>query len=227
MNSDEAASSLKIRRFNKPLEYSACWQSMKHFTESRTKDSLDEVWLLEHEPVFTQGIRDTAKDCINTGDIPVVKTDRGGLVTYHGPGQLLIYLLLDLRRLGTGLKSLVNILEQSTIDVLGEYGIQAARKENAPGVYVDGRKIASLGLRVQRGCTYHGLSLNVDMDLSPFDRIVPCGLTGMKMTDMKTLGVAADIDAIGRHFVQLLMQTLRYNRIFDDLDESFIDDCKS
>ena len=221
---DDAARSLKVRQFKKPLEYSACWQSMKRFTETRQSDSLDEVWLLEHKPVFTQGIRESAKDLIDSGDIPVVKTDRGGLITYHGPGQLLIYLMLDLRRLGAGLKCLVNILEQSTIDVLGEHGIQAARKENAPGVYVDGSKIASLGLRVQRGCTYHGLSLNVDMDLSPFDRIVPCGLTGINMTDMKSLGVAAEIDAIGRRFVQVLSKTLRYNRVFDDLGESSHDD---
>lgn len=221
---DDATRSLKVRLFKKPLEYSACWQSMRRFTETRQSDSLDEVWLLEHKPVFTQGIRESAEDLIDNGDIPVVKTDRGGLITYHGPGQLLIYLMLDLRRLGAGLKYLVNILEQSTIDVLGEYGIQAARKENAPGVYVDGSKIASLGLRVQRGCTYHGLSLNVDMDLSPFDRIVPCGLTGIKMTDMKSLGVAAEIDAIGRRFVQVLSKTLRYNRVFDDLGESSRDD---
>jgi lipoyl(octanoyl) transferase len=224
MNIDDAARSLKVRQFKKPLEYSACWQSMKHFTETRQSDSLDEVWLLEHKPVFTQGIRESAKDLIDSGDIPVVKTDRGGLITYHGPGQLLIYLMVDLRRLEAGLKYLVNILEQSTIDVLGEHGIQAARKENAPGVYVDGSKIASLGLRVQRGCTYHGLSLNVDMDLSPFDRIVPCGLTGINMTDMKSLGVAAEIDAIGRRFVQVLSKTLRYNRVFDDLGESSRDD---
>ena len=221
---DDATRSLKVRLFKKPLEYSACWQSMRRFTETRQSDSLDEVWLLEHKPVFTQGIRESAEDLIDNGDIPVVKTDRGGLITYHGPGQLLIYLMLDLRRLGAGLKYLVNILEQSTIDVLGEYGIQAARKENAPGVYVDGSKIASLGLRVQRGCTYHGLSLNVDMDLSPFDRIVPCGLTGIKMTDMKSLGVAAEIDAIGRRFVQVLSKTLRYNCVFDDLGESSRDD---
>ena len=221
---DDAARSLKVRQFKKPLEYSACWQSMKRFTETRQSDTLDEVWLLEHKPVFTQGIRESAKDLIDSGDIPVVKTDRGGLITYHGPGQLLIYLMLDLRRLGAGLKYLVNILEQSTIDVLGEHGIEAARKENAPGVYVDGSKIASLGLRVQRGCTYHGLSLNVDMDLSPFDRIVPCGLTGINMTDMKSLGVAAEIDAIGRRFVQVLSKTLRYNRVFDGLGESSRDD---
>ena len=132
--------------------------------------------------------------------------------------------MLDLRRLGTGLKVLVSKLEQVTINLLADYGIQAVRNENAPGVYVDGRKIASIGLRVQRGCTYHGLSLNVDMDLSPFDRIVPCGLTGMKMTDMKTLGVAVDVDTIGRQFIQVLSTTLGYNPVFDDIDDRSHDD---
>lgn len=224
MKNDKAMRSLNVRLFKQPQDYSSCWQAMKSFTDVRQKDSIDEVWLLEHEPVFTLGIRERAEDCIDTGDIPVVKTDRGGLITYHGPGQLLIYLMLDLRRLGAGLKFLVKQLEQATIDVLGDYGIQAERKTNAPGVYVDGRKIASLGLRVQRGCTYHGLSLNVDMDLSPFDRIVPCGLAGMKMTDMKSLGVTAKCDEIGGRFVQLLAEMLRYNEIFHDLVESSRDD---
>ena len=194
---------------------------MKAFTTTRSSSSTDEIWLLQHEPVFTLGIRENADDILDTGDIPVVKTDRGGLVTYHGPGQLLVYLMLDLRSLGTGLKALVSALEQITIDVLEIYGIHAARMENAPGVYVDGMKIASLGLRVQRGCSYHGLSLNVDMDLSPFNRIVPCGLSGMKMTDMKTLGVSADADEIGRQFMQVLSARLGYNPDFYDIDGDF------
>ena len=202
----------------------ACWQQMKAFTRARTALVSDEIWLVEHEPVFTLGIRENADDIIDLGDIPVVKSDRGGLITYHGPGQVLIYLMLDLRRLGTGLKALVSTLEQITIDVLADYGIHASTKENAPGVYVDDRKVASLGLRVQRGCTYHGLSLNVDMDLSPFDRIVPCGLAGMKMTDMKTLGVAVDVETIGRQFIQVLSTMLGYNPVFDDLDDSSHDD---
>lgn len=224
MDNDDGTRILKVRQFTGPLDYIACWQSMKRFSIARQKGTADEIWLTEHGPVFTQGVRESDGDCIETGDIPVVKTDRGGLVTYHGPGQLLIYLMLDLRSLGVGLKALVAILEQVTIDVLDEYGIQAARMENAPGVYVSGSKIASLGLRVQRGCTYHGLSLNVDMDLSPFDRIVPCGLTGMKMTDIKTLGVAVDIDSIGIHFVQVLARTLGYNSVFVDLCENLQDD---
>ena len=224
MNNDDATGILNVRHFGVPQDYRSCWQSMKRFTESRQNDTPDELWLVEHNSVFTLGIRERTEDCIETGEIPVVKTDRGGLITYHGPGQLLVYLLLDLRSLGIGLKSLVNTLEQVTINLLAEYEIQAARMQDAPGVYVAGRKIASLGLRVQRGCTYHGLSLNVDMDLSPFDRIVPCGIAGMKMTDMKTLGVSADIDTIGRHFVQLLSGTLGYNSVFDDPGECLHND---
>lgn len=205
---------LIVRQFDAPQNYLVSWQWMKEFTRSRTKESGDEIWLLEHEPVFTQGIRERAEDIIDSGDIPVVKSDRGGLVTYHGPGQMVAYVLLDLRRSGTGLKALVNTLEQVGIDVLLAQGIDAARKKNAPGIYVDGRKIASLGLRVMHGCTYHGLSLNVDMDLSPFDRIVPCGLSGIQMTDMKELGINTSLDQIGRDFVQELSNALGYNPEF-------------
>jgi lipoyl(octanoyl) transferase len=210
MGKGAATRPLVIRQFPEPQAYTSCWQLMKELTQNRNKQALDELWLLEHEPVFTLGIRERAEDTIDTGDIPVVKSDRGGLITYHGPGQLIIYLLLDLHRLSTGLKALISTLEQVTIDVLAEYGIHATRMENAPGVYVEGRKIASLGLRVQRGCTYHGISLNVDMDLAPFDRIVPCGLAGMKMTDMKSLGMAADIELIGRQFIQVFSITMGY-----------------
>ena len=205
-----------IRQFANPQDYTACWSDMKAFTRTRTDQEVDEIWLLEHEPVFTLGIRENAGDIHDAGDIPLVKTDRGGLVTYHGPGQAVVYLLLDLRRLGIGLKNLVNTLEQATIDLLNEYEISASRLENAPGVYVDDKKIASIGLRVQRGCTYHGLSLNVDMDLSPYDRIVPCGLSGMKMTDMKTQGASADTQRIGRQFVQVLSSKLGYNAAYEN-----------
>lgn len=221
MNKDEATRPLVIRHFIKPQDYTTCWQLMKDLTQTRNNESLDEIWLLVHEAVFTLGIRERAEDTIDTGDIPVVKSDRGGLITYHGPGQLIIYLMLDLHRLATGLKALVSSLEQITIDVLAEYEITATRMENAPGVYVEGRKIASLGLRVQRGCTYHGLSLNVDMDLAPFDRIVPCGLAGMKMTDMKSLGVVADIDEIGRQFIQVFSTTLGYTPVFENHRNNF------
>lgn len=210
----DTSTRLIVRQFDTPQNYLVSWQWMKEFTRSRTKESGDEIWLLEHEPVFTQGIRERAEDIIDSGDIPVVKSDRGGLVTYHGPGQMVAYVLLDLRRSGTGLKALVNTLEQVGIDVLLAQGIDAARKKNAPGIYVDGRKIASLGLRVMHGCTYHGLSLNVDMDLSPYDRIVPCGLSGIQMTDMKELGVNTSLNQIGRDFVQELSNALGYNPEF-------------
>lgn len=202
---------LKIIQFESLQKYENSLQEMRVFTSNRSKSDLDEIWLLQHKPVFTLGIRERAEDIINTGNIPVVKSDRGGLITYHGPGQLMVYLLLDIRRLGIGLKQLVNTLEQSVIDLLESYGIKAMRRDNAPGVYVEGQKISSIGLRVQHGCTYHGLSLNVDMDLSPFDRIVPCGLTGMKMTDMKRLAGNVDISNIGRQLVQVLSSQLGYN----------------
>lgn len=209
-----AAGRLIVRQFNSPQDYQSCWQSMKDFTQSRDDATADEVWLLEHPPIFTQGIRDASHDLLDTGDIPVLKTDRGGLVTYHAPGQLIVYLMLDLRRLGTGLRELVNILEQVVIDLLSTCAIEATRRKDAPGVYVDGRKIASLGLRVQRHCTYHGVSLNVDMDLKPFEQIVPCGLSDIKMIDMKSLGVARDIGDMSRHFVQVLSRRLGYNPDF-------------
>jgi len=216
MTKVDSARRLTVRHFEAPQDYQISWQWMKEFTRSRTEESADEVWLLELEPVFTLGIRGSVEDIIDSGDIPVVKSDRGGLITYHGPGQMVAYVLLDLRRSGTGLKALVNTLEQVSIEVLRTQGIVAARKENAPGVYADGSKIASLGLRVLHGCTYHGLSLNVDMDLSPFERIVPCGLDGVKMTDMKALGVKSDVDSIGRQFIQVLSRKLGYNSIYDD-----------
>ncbi|NOY16701.1 MAG: lipoyl(octanoyl) transferase LipB [Gammaproteobacteria bacterium] len=216
MNEDGITRTLKIRQFKHRQDYRVCWQAMKHYTRMRTKDSTDEVWLLEHDPVFTLGIREHEGEILDAGEIPVVKTDRGGLATYHGPGQMVIYFMLDLPRLGTGLKTMISQLEQSTIDLLARYNILAVRMENAPGVYVYGRKIASLGLRVQHGCTYHGLSLNVNMDLTPYNRIIPCGLVGMKMTDMKTLGSVVDIDTVGRQFVQVLSAALGYNSVFDD-----------
>ena len=216
MINDDATRPVLIRQFTSPQDYTACWQDMKAFTRARTIHNPDEIWLLEHVPVFTLGIRENAGNIHDVGDIPLVKTDRGGLVTYHGPGQVVVYLMLDLRSLGIGLKNLVNTLEQVTIDLLNEYEITASRLENAPGVYVDGRKIASIGLRVQQGCTYHGLSLNVDMDLSPYERIVPCGLSGIKMTDMKALGVSADTHGIGRQFIQVLSSKLGYNAVYEN-----------
>lgn len=160
---------------------------MSDFTNQRTPDTADQLWLVEHPPVFTQGQAGKAEHLLLPGDIPVVQTDRGGQVTYHGPGQLVAYPLLDLRRLKIGVRDLVTAIEQTIVTTLAHYGIESAPKPDAPGVYVDGNKIASLGLRVRRGCSFHGLALNVAMDLSPFLRINPCGYQGLAMTQMGDL----------------------------------------
>ena len=167
------------------VPYEPTWHAMQHFTDSRLADTPDEVWLLEHPPVFTQGQAGKAEHVLFPGDIPVVKVDRGGQVTYHGPGQLVAYLLLDVRRSSLGVRDLVSGIERSLIELLASYGVQAVAKPDAPGVYVDGAKIASLGLRIRNGRSFHGLALNVDMDLQPFQRINPCGYAGMAMTQLR------------------------------------------
>jgi len=168
------------------------FQKMRDFTLARTVDDTratiaDEIWITEHTPVFTQGQAGRAKHLLTPRDIPVVQCDRGGQVTYHGPGQAIVYLLIDLPRAELGIRALVSLIQDSIIEVLARYGIKSACKQGAPGVYVGEQKIASLGLRVRKGCSYHGLSLNVDMDLEPFSRIHPCGITGLRMTHMKAL----------------------------------------
>ncbi len=169
------------------IEYEPAWQAMQRFTNTRGPATDDEVWLLQHLPVFTQGQAGKAEHLLLPGDIPVVQADRGGQVTYHGPGQLVCYLLLDVRRLGIGVRELVSRIEQSLIDLLASYDVQAVAKPDAPGVYVNGAKIASLGLRIRSGRSFHGLALNVDMDLEPFGRINPCGYAGMAMTQLADL----------------------------------------
>jgi lipoyl(octanoyl) transferase len=166
-------------------DYEPTWQAMKRFTDGRDRETADEVWLVQHPPVFTQGQSGKAEHLLLPGDIPVVQVDRGGQVTYHGPGQLVAYLLLDVRRLGFGVRELVTRIERSLIDLLAGYGVNATAKADAPGVYVDGAKIASLGLRIRNGCSFHGLALNVDMDLDPFKRINPCGYAGLAMTQLR------------------------------------------
>lgn len=168
-------------------DYLTSWQAMTDFTNQRTPDTIDQLWLVEHPPVFTQGQAGKAEHLLFPGDIPVVQSDRGGQVTYHGPGQLVAYPLLDLRRLKIGVRDLVTSIEQTIVTTLAHYAIEAASKPDAPGVYVNGDKIASLGLRVRRGCSFHGLALNVAMDLAPFQRINPCGYQGLAMTQMKDL----------------------------------------
>ncbi|BBF85351.1 lipoate--protein ligase [Aquitalea magnusonii] len=171
------------------VDYEPTWRAMQAFTDTRTAETPDELWVVEHHPVYTQGLAGKPEHLLRLTDIPVVKTDRGGQVTYHGPGQLVVYLLIDFKRMHIGVRELVRRIEQSVIDMLAGQGITANGDVNAPGVYVDGAKIASLGLRIKNGAVYHGLSLNVDMDLTPFGWINPCGYEGLRVTQMKDLGV--------------------------------------
>ncbi len=170
------------------VDYTSTWQRMQEFTDQRNDETVDEIWLLEHPPVFTQGQAGKAEHLLFPGDIPVVQVDRGGQVTYHGPGQLVAYVLLNIKRRNLGVRQLVNLIEQSLVDTLAQNQVTAYAKADAPGVYVDEKKVASLGLRVRKGCTFHGLALNVDMDLSPFSRINPCGYAGMQMVQSRDLG---------------------------------------
>ena len=179
-----------------PSHYETVFAAMRDFTSARTAETEDEIWLTEHEPVFTQGQAGKAEHLLLPGDIPVVQSDRGGQVTYHGPGQLVAYLLFDLRRLALSVRGLVDGIEGSVVDLLRGYGISAAPRPDAPGVYVAGAKIASLGLRVRRGCSYHGLSLNVAMDLEPFSRINPCGLRGIEVTQIADLAGPIDVGRV-------------------------------
>ena len=166
------------------VDYQPTLDAMRLFTDERGPDTPDELWLLQHPRVFTQGQAGKAEHVLAPGDIPVVQVDRGGQVTYHGPGQWVVYLLVNVRRRGLGVRSLVTLIEDSLVALLADYRIEAAARADAPGVYVAGSKVASLGLRVRRGCSYHGLALNVDMDLEPFQRINPCGFEGLKVTSM-------------------------------------------
>ncbi len=200
---------IRAVRHEGPVDYARSWHDMQSFTDKRTPATMDEVWLLEHQPVFTLGRNGKQEHLLATGDIPVVRSDRGGQVTYHGPGQLVVYTLLDLRRRQLGVQSLVNRLEQAVIDLLADHAITAARRDGAPGVYVDGRKIAALGLRVRRGCSYHGLSLNVNMDLSPFARINPCGYRGLEVTQLADLGIAGSPAQVGKPLLAHLERLLQ------------------
>ncbi len=189
-------------------DYETAWHDMQAFTDNRSDKTPDELWFLEHPPVFTLGRNGKPEHLHKTGNIPVVNSDRGGQVTYHGPGQLIVYTLLDIKRRQLGVQSLVRILEQAVIDLLGDYTLVARRREKAPGVYIDDRKIAALGLRVRKGCSFHGLSLNVDMDLSPFDMIDPCGYSDLEVTQLSKLGIAAPMKTISaqlqKHLERLL-----------------------
>lgn len=176
--------------------YLPVWRAMQAFTDARDADTADELWLVEHDPVFTLGQAGKPEHVLAPGDIPVIHVDRGGQVTYHGPGQLVLYPLLDLRRLQLGVREYVCRIEQAIIDTLADWNIEAARREGAPGVYVAGAKIAALGIRVRRGCSFHGLAFNVDMDLAPFSRINPCGYQGLQVTSMVDLGGPSGLEAV-------------------------------
>lgn len=171
------------------VPYEPTWRAMQDFTTQRDASTPDELWLVEHPPVYTLGQAGKAEHLLHVTDIPLVKIDRGGQITYHGPGQVVGYLLLDLHRRGLKVREMVNLLEQALIDCIADYGLDARRKDGAPGVYIDGAKVAALGLRVKNGCSYHGLSLNVDMDLTPFTWINPCGYSGLQTIQLKDFGV--------------------------------------
>ncbi len=192
------------------VEYSDTWEKMKDFTQVRSKDDVDEIWLLEHPSLFTQGQAGKEEHLLAPGDIPVIQVDRGGQVTYHGPGQLVAYVMVDLKRLGIGVRDLVTALENAVVNTVGEHNISAYPKADAPGVYVDEKKIASLGLRVRRGCSFHGLALNVDMDLTPFNRINPCGYQGLQMVDMKRLNNDVALSNVKTQLANQLAEQLGY-----------------
>ncbi len=193
------------------VEYLPTLEAMRSFTAERGEQTPDEIWLLQHPQVFTQGQAGKAEHLLAPGDIPVVQVERGGQVTYHGPGQLVAYLMLNLRRQGLGVRELVTAMERALVDVLAGYGVEAAPKADAPGVYVKGDKIASLGLRVRHGCSFHGLALNVDMDMSPFQRINPCGYAGLQMIQLKDLLAAPPLlDEVAQRLERALRERLGY-----------------
>ena len=204
-------SELKITTFPELVDYTHSWQDMRATIDDWQADSPDQVWLLEHPPVFTQGQAGKAEHVLMPGDIPVVQTDRGGQVTYHGPGQLMLYFMCDLRRKGIHIRKLVTQLEQTVIDLLASLNITAQRRDNAPGVYVDNKKICSIGLRVRKGKSYHGVALNVDMELEPFNRINPCGFQGLQMTQIRDFVPDVTIEQIKQQILTPFQQCFGYN----------------
>jgi len=191
------------------VDYQSTWQAMREFTDARTDDTGDELWICEHYPVYTLGQAGKSEHILNAADIPIVKSDRGGQVTYHGPGQILIYTLINLRRAGYGVRELVVRLENSVINLLAEHGVEAHGRRDAPGVYVGDAKIAALGLRVRRGCTYHGIALNLNPDLTPFLGINPCGYQGLSVTSAYKLGIKLEKDQLAVRFVYWIEEMLK------------------
>ncbi|KQA25438.1 octanoyltransferase [Vibrio metoecus] len=194
-------------------DYTPVWQAMHQFTDQRDSTTRDEVWLVEHNPVFTQGQAGKAEHLINTGDIPVVQSDRGGQVTYHGPGQLVAYFLIDLRRKRLGVRELVTHIENLVIHTLQHYHIDSAARPDAPGVYVQNKTICSLGLRIRKGCSFHGLALNIQMDLSPFLRINPCGYAGMEMVQVSDFSGPIEKEQVEKILIQKLVTLLEYEHV--------------
>ena len=191
-------------------DYAETWQKMRRLTELRNDESNDELWLLEHPRVFTLGQAGRAEHVLDPGDIPIIDSDRGGQVTYHGPGQVVAYVLMDLRRKRLGVRHLVNGLEQCVIDILAAAGVAGQRRERAPGVYVAGRKVCALGLRIRNGCSYHGVALNVDMNLEPFQRIDPCGYRGLEVTRLRDLAIPWDVDEAARRLSAAFLRQFDY-----------------
>ncbi len=197
------------------VDYEPVWQEMQEFTNSRDEFTPDEVWILQHPPVFTQGQSGKAEHVLAPGDIPVVQVDRGGQVTYHGPGQIVAYLMIDIKRRKIGVRALVNSIEEAIIRVLAGFGVVGQRREGAPGIYVDEAKIAALGLRVRRGCSFHGLAFNINMDLEPFSRINPCGFQGLAVTQLSDLA-EAEMEPVENELVAQIARALSYSGVAID-----------
>lgn len=209
---DGTLNSVLVRQLGKQ-DYEPIWRKMQNFTANRDATTEDEIWLLEHEPVFTQGMNGKPEHILNKNTIPVVEIDRGGQVTYHGPGQLIVYCLIDLKRKKFGIRQMVTALEEAVISLLKDEGIDAVARKDAPGVYVDDAKISALGLRVKRGCSYHGLSLNIDMDLSPFKQINPCGYEDLEVTQIKDLGINDSLSTVEQKLLNKICQQFSIEEI--------------
>lgn len=218
--SPSLSQSLVVRYWSGFLDYEPIFEEMRKYTDERDNDSDDQIWVLQHTPVFTQGQAGKPEHVLFAGDIPVVNVDRGGQVTYHGPGQLVIYLLFDIERMGIGARELVTRIEDSIVDSLALYGIKSESRKDAPGVYVEDKKIGSIGLRIRKGRSYHGLSVNVDMDLEPFSRINPCGYEGMKMTQLSNFENAEPIEQFSARVVDTISKMFGYQEILMEYSES-------
>lgn len=208
--SDLADRTIAIRDLGQQ-DYVPLWHAMQQFTDTRTETTRDEIWFTEHPPVFTLGLNASQEHLLAPGDIPVVQIDRGGQVTFHGPGQLMVYPLIDIRRANVGVRKLVTALEQSVVDLVAEYKVSAAARPDAPGVYVDGKKLASVGLRVRRGCSFHGMALNVEIDLEPFSRINPCGYAELEMTDLGRLGADLELHEVSPRLLPHFLHHLGFD----------------